>query len=432
MLYIKQKKDAPSIKSWIALIIITLFVASNCLQPSNSIVITTDDPMAKQFYDANDQYLFWFSSNRNIKKAKEWMVQIDSANQYGIVSDQLQVDQVSRVLSNKNWIEDVEEEKTDQQLTVLILNFIKELQEGNIHFDYDEVKVSRDSIYVDQLLNANPKELVSKMVARLDCKDQEYRVLKNYLNDSITKRDTLKYKSVIRAMNYRRYISVNEQPEYVLVNIPEAVAKYYNDNRLSMKMRAVLGKKRTPTPTIASHLTTIVTFPHWNVPRSIATKEILPKVQKDEIYLEQNNLAVVNAKGNEVEESELNWMDYTEKNFPYFFRQSTGARNALGVLKFDFQNPYSIYMHSTNSQSGFLKEKRFLSHGCIRLEKPIDLAKSLLRGKLNINELKTGKKDTESEKIELQQKVPVFIIYSPVSVEGNNVTFLPDVYGLIK
>jgi len=432
MLYIEQKKDAPSVKSWIALIIITLFVASNCLQPSNSIVITTDDPMAKQFYEANDQNLFWFSSNRNIKKAKEWIVQIDSTNKYGIVSDQLQIDQVRKVLSNKNWIENVEEEKTDQQLTVLILNFIKELQEGNIRFDYDEVNVSRDSSYIDQLLNANPKELVSKIVSRLDCKDQEYRILKNYLNDSITKRDTLKYKSVIRAMNYRKYISVNDQPEYIMVNIPEAVAYYYKDNSLKIEMRAVVGRKKSPTPTIASHINTIVTFPFWNVPRSIAVKEILPKVQKDEIYLEQNNLAVVNAKGIEVEESELDWLEYTEKNFPYFFRQSTGARNALGVLKFDFQNPYSIYLHSTNLQSAFQKDKRFLSHGCIRLEKPIDLATNLLHGILDVEELKTGKKDTESEKIELPQKVPVFIIYSLVSVEGNSVTFLPDVYGLIK
>ncbi len=125
-------------------------------------------------------------------------------------------------------------------------------------------------------------------------------------------------------------------------------------------------------------------------------------------------------------------MDYTEKNFPYYFRQSTGSNNALGVLKFDFKNPYSVYLHSTNSQSGFLRDDRLLSHGCVRLEKPIDLATSLLRGKLDIEELKIGKKDTESVNIELPQKVPVFIIYSLVSIEGNKVAFLPDVYGLIQ
>jgi murein L,D-transpeptidase YcbB/YkuD len=395
-------------------------------------VIHTDNPMAQQFYELNHQNSFWFASKKSTTKAKEWLVELESANKYGIVSEKTQIDFIRTALLNKNKITSSVRNGADQQLTALVLNFIKELQEGKVHFDYDEVTVARDSVYVNLLLNANPSETAKKMIARLDCKNTDYQVLRKFLNDSITQADTLKYKSVIKAMNYHRYFAVNGHSEYIVVNIPETMARYYRDSSLSIQMRTVVGRKKSPTPTIASYIATIVTFPFWNVPRSIAVKEILPKVQKDEIYLENNNLAVVDAKGVEVDDSELDWLEYTAKNFPYFFRQSTGARNALGVLKFDLQNPYSIYLHSTSLQSAFQKDYRFLSHGCIRLEKPIDLAKSLLRGKLDIEELKTGKKDTESKKIELPQKVPVFIIYSPVTVEGNNVTFLPDVYGLIK
>jgi len=103
----------------------------------------------------------------------------------------------------------------------------------------------------------------------------------------------------------------------------------------------------------------------------------------------------------------------------------------LGVLKFNFQNPFSIFLHSTGQQGAFAKDFRFLSHGCIRLEKPLDLAKALIPDKIDIKELKSGKKNTKSKIIELPHKIPVFIIYMPVKVNGKKVTFLKDVYGLI-
>ncbi len=197
-------------------------------------------------------------------------------------------------------------------------------------------------------------------------------------------------------------------------------------------MKSVVGKKKNSTPTIASYITDIVTFPFWNVPFSIASKELLPKVQKDESYLERNNFEVVDGKGNIVDDSDLNWADYTEKNFPYFFRESTGPNNSLGVLKFNLQNPFSIYLHDTNWKGAFAKDFRFLSHGCVRLEKPVELAELLVGDKIDTGALKSGKKDTESKTIMLVQKIPVFIIYLPVTVEGQKVTFLKDVYGLIR
>jgi murein L,D-transpeptidase YcbB/YkuD len=415
-----------------AVILLGSFVTISCQQQPVTMVITTTDTLVQKFYKANQKELFWFTSNRNSRKAAEWLSEIEAAQRYGIVSDQAQIDMIKSTLHKKSWIDNLLKEHTDQQVTGLVLHYLKQLQEGNSRFDYDEVRIPRDSVYVTQLLNAKRKRSVAEMIAQFDCKDQEYKVLKNYLNDSITGQDTLKYKSVIAAMNYRRYLTLNHHSERIVINIPEAMLRYYKDDVLNMEMRTVTGKKKNPTPTIASHLNTIVTFPFWNVPHSIAVKEILPLVQKDEIYLERNNLYVVNGMGITVEDSELNWDDYTAKNFPYYFRQSTGAKNALGVLKFDLQNPFSIYLHSTSSQSAFSKEYRFLSHGCIRLEKPIDLAQSLLGGKLDVEELKKGKKDTESEKIELPKKVPVFIIYSPAFVSENKVAFLPDVYGLIK
>jgi murein L,D-transpeptidase YcbB/YkuD len=314
----------------------------------------------------------------------------------------------------------------------LVLNFIKNLQEGSIHFDFDEVHIPRDSVYASQLLNSKRSESVLEMINRLDCKDDDYVAYKKFLKDSLTTTDLFKSKTIRLAMNYRRYLTLNSHSQYVVANIPATEVEYFQNDKSVLKMRSVAGKKKNPTPTIASYITDIVTFPFWNVPFSIASKELLPKVQKDETYLEQNNFEVVDADGNVVDDYDLNWADYTEKTFPYFFRESTGPNNALGMLKFNLQNPFSIYLHDTNSKWAFAKDYRFLSHGCIRLEKPVELAVLLAGDEIDVQSIKSGKEDTESKTITLAQKIPVFIIYLPVTIVGDKVTFLADVYGLIK
>jgi murein L,D-transpeptidase YcbB/YkuD len=394
--------------------------------------IVPEETIIQNFYLQNHQQLFWYSSVENQKRATEWLMMIETAGHLGIITDKTQSNKIRVALLSNNSLDSIYIEQRDRQISGLVLNFIKVLHEGNIKLDYDGVRISRDSIYINQLRNSKPQESVTEMVERLDCKDHEYLILKNFLNDSIKTIDSLKYKKIAVAMNYRRYFSVNRPPERIVVNIPETEVRYYQNDFLKLKMRAVVGKKMTPTPTIASFVTDVVTFPRWNVPHSIAVTEILPKVQLKENYLEQNNYEVVDAKGHVIDESILKWKSYDEKNFPYFFRQGTGSRNALGIIKFDLANPFSIFLHATSWQGAFTKDYRFLSHGCVRLEKPFVLADRLLNGEINIKKLKSGRKNTETKAIKLPHKVPVFIVYNPVIVDGKKVIFLPDVYGIIN
>jgi murein L,D-transpeptidase YcbB/YkuD len=104
----------------------------------------------------------------------------------------------------------------------------------------------------------------------------------------------------------------------------------------------------------------------------------------------------------------------------------------LGVLKFNLQNPFDVFLHSTSWKGAFDQKLRFLSHGCVRLQKPIELAQALLPDEIDVKELHSGKKNTESKTIKLPNKIPVFIVYVPVTVDGNKVTFLKDEYDLIK
>jgi murein L,D-transpeptidase YcbB/YkuD len=412
----------------IIFLLISCFAANSYTQET----AVQEDSLVQKFSAIADQNPFWLSTRKNIRRATDWLAEIESSEKLGLAPDKLQIDIIRSALHRRKTLGSVDKEQTDKQITNLVLHFLKDLQQGNITLDYDEVTVPRDAAYSNQLLKRKKRESVSELVARLDCKDPDYLVLKNFLHDSITVKDTLKYKEVVLAMNYRRYLTANHQPEYLIVNIPEAEACYYRNDKLFIKMRTVVGNKKTPTPTIASYITSIVTFPYWNVPHSIAINELLPKAQKNESYLEQNNFEVVDAKGNIIEDSELDLKEYNAKDFPYYFRQSTGAENDLGVIKFNLQNPFSIFLHSTSSTSSFTRDLRFLSHGCIRLEKPFELADALLRGKIDIAELRRGKKNTESETLQLLLKIPVFIIYVLVKVESGKVTFLRDVYGLIK
>lgn len=397
-------KIACSATKYFLVVLLGILFMLGCKQQHEPIKIVSEDAMVQQFYAINDSNQFWFSSNQNKKKANEWLNALDAANTLGLFSDKIQIEQARKALAN-NQIDSDLKDSTDQQITGLVLNFIKGLQEGNVHFDFDEVRITRDSVYANQLLNSKRGESVSKMIARLDCKDADYLLYKRFLNDSLASNDTLKSKTILLAMNYRRYLSLNDHTDYIIANIPETEVRYYRNRELALKMKSVVGKKKNPTPTIASYITDIVTFPFWNVPYSIASKELLPKVQKDESYLERNNFEVVDAKGNVVDDSDLHWEDYTEKSFLYFFRESTGPNNSLGVLKFNLNNPFSIYLHDTNSKGAFAKDYRFLSHGCVRLEKPIELAGLLAGKEIDGKAIKSGKADTESKIVQLVQKM---------------------------
>ena len=411
------------------IIIVSCFITTGLTQ-TNTI---HQDPSVQLFYAVNKSPIYWLSSQTNITRAEEWITAIEAAKDSGLVSRKIMTGKIRTAMLNKYTKDEQIREQIDSQITSAVLDFIKELQQIDVHFDYDEITTAtKDSVYVNQLLSSGNKGSVSKIVTEFLCQDHDYLVLKKFLQDSVPDKYSGKYKSIILSMNYLKYLSENKQSEYILVNIPETQLRYFRNNQLTLTMKTVVGKKKTPTPLLSSHITNIVTLPYWNVPFSIASKELIPKIQKDEKHLKQNNFEVIDAKGNTIDDSKLNWASYNETNFPYFFREATGPQNTLGVLKFNLQNPFSIYLHDTNAKSAFSRKYRFLSHGCIRLEKPIELASFLAEGQIDATALKNAKKDTEPKILKLAKKVPVFIVYMPVIVNDGKVVFLKDEYGLVK
>jgi murein L,D-transpeptidase YcbB/YkuD len=236
------------------------------------------------------------------------------------------------------------------------------------------------------------------------------------------------------SLNYWRWTGRLKEQEFILVNIPAATLRIVeSDSAKDISMRVIVGKTATQTPSFTSYITKVITYPYWNVPFSIATKEMLPKIRKRISYLDDNNLQVLDKTGKQVDPQRVDWNRYSEKYFPYKIRQSTGCDNSLGVLKFDLNSPYSIYLHDTNRKDLFAKGSRFLSHGCVRIEKPMVLAEFLLNQGLDsatIAALNKCIKDETPSEFKLKKRFPVLIFYMTADIDENgHLKFYNDVYG---
>ena len=239
------------------------------------------------------------------------------------------------------------------------------------------------------------------------------------------------------SLNYWRWTGRLVEREYILVNIPAARLQLINrDSIRELNMRVIVGKSATQTPSFTAYITQVIAYPYWTVPRDIAVKEMLPKIIKSKDYLEANNLQVLNNKGVEVDPSTIAWSTLGPNKFPYKIRQSTGCDNSLGVLKFDLNSPFFIYLHDTNRRDLFAKKDRFLSHGCIRLEKPMELANYILKDGLDsattakLNQCLHNETPTT---FKLDKKIPVLLFYMTADVDEHGwLRFYNDVYKLEK
>jgi L,D-transpeptidase YcbB len=227
-------------------------------------------------------------------------------------------------------------------------------------------------------------------------------------------------------MRWYRWLNCMRQKDYILLNLPANRLSYIEKGMEKFSCRVVVGKTTTPTPTLTSIIKQVIYYPYWNVPYSIAVKEMLPAIRRNADYLAKNHYEVLQG-GRPVDPSVINWWKYSAGNFPFDIRQLPGCYNALGRLKFDFENPFSVYLHDTNNKSAFLAGKRFFSHGCMRVEKPYELALAIgvKAEKVNMDSCLTSMKP---QIIPLANPVPVFVMYATVDVENGQLVWFEDAY----
>lgn len=238
--------------------------------------------------------------------------------------------------------------------------------------------------------------------------------------------------SLILNMERWRWIPKSLEPDYLMVNIPEFKLHVFEKGQEKITMKVIVGKTMNSTPIFSDKMEFVVLSPYWNVPMSIIQKELAPKLIADPAYLERLDMEVVTNKGDQVDPSTIDWGSVDEKTFKYTVRRRPGPKNDLGDVKFIFPNSNDIYLHDTPHDELFSQTSRDFSHGCVRVEKPIDLAEYLLRNVPGYNRSKIESVIAERQEkfVSLKQKLPVYLVYFTASADANgNVTFHKDLYG---
>jgi murein L,D-transpeptidase YcbB/YkuD len=225
-----------------------------------------------------------------------------------------------------------------------------------------------------------------------------------------------------------------EGDRYIHVNVPNFELNLMKDGNSIINMKIIAGKPKRPTPELYSKVQTIVLNPKWNVPRTIARKDIIPKMLKNPDYLTQENIKIYSSwkkDAYEINPSDINWLKASEYGFPYRMSQTPGNHNALGRVKFVFLNKDNVYLHDTPQKGLFAKIQRAFSSGCVRLERPFELVEYFIQESPTLTHEEINKKlsSGETQYIRIRNPIPIFITYITAWVDENGRThFREDVY----
>jgi murein L,D-transpeptidase YcbB/YkuD len=221
---------------------------------------------------------------------------------------------------------------------------------------------------------------------------------------------------------------------YIIVNIADFTLKLFADSQLRLSMPVIVGTRYRQTPVHSGRISFLELNPSWNVPPSIASKDIIPEVKKNPAYLKEQHLRVLRdwKSSEEIDPATIDWASLSPARFPYRFRQDPGPLNALGRVKFPYPNPYNLVLHDTPARGLFREDARAFSSGCIRLARPLELAAYLLQGTpLGSRESLTAAIAGEkTRRLAIPAPIAVYIVYMTAWVDrAGTIQFRPDVYG---
>ena len=249
--------------------------------------------------------------------------------------------------------------------------------------------------------------------------------------------------------------------KHIHVNVADMTLEAFRGDTLDIRMNVCVGKPpKNKTPLLSSKIYEIILNPTWTIPNSIIIKEISKIAVVDTNYFKRLNMKIFR-KGDEVHPKTVKWDLLSKTHQPYTIIQDSGAINALGRIKFNFSNKYSVYLHDTNTRSAFRRHNRAVSHGCVRVEKPLDLAyfclpevkdssnkkliekNDLLKDKIRYSiglkpktkigrdSLKQNSSGMKMEKLRLKTYIPIFLEYRTCFLNARSeVQFRNDIYQL--
>ena len=261
---------------------------------------------------------------------------------------------------------------------------------------------------------------------------------RNLIN-ALNSNDVEKFKRIAITLDRYKQLPEKMPEKYIWVNLPGYYLWMINADTVVFESKVICGKPETRTPLLTSEISDMITYPTWTVPTSIIVKQYLPKLKNNPNYISKIGLKLLNNKGEVVDPNSVNWSKYS-RGIPYKIMQGSGDNNSLGVIKFNFNNPYAVYLHDTNQRYLFKNASRALSHGCVRVQDWEKLAYYIANNDSLLSKRKDDLKYTtdsiknwialkERHRVDVVNHIPLYIRY--FSCEGKNgvVKFYDDIYG---
>lgn len=259
------------------------------------------------------------------------------------------------------------------------------------------------------------------------------------LVSALNSNDVEKFKRIAITLDRYKQLPAKMPEKYIWVNIPAYYLVLINDDTVVLESKVITGKPETRTPLLTSEISDIITYPTWTVPTSIIVKQYLPKLKNNPNYISRLGLKLVNGKGEVINPGSVNWSRYS-KGIPYRVVQGSGDNNSLGVIKFNFNNPYAVYLHDTNQRYLFKNASRALSHGCVRVQEWEKLAYYIADNDSILSKRKDSLRYTtdsikswiakkQNHRIDVKNHIPLYIRYFTCEGKNGVVKFYDDVYG---
>lgn len=261
---------------------------------------------------------------------------------------------------------------------------------------------------------------------------------KNLIN-TLNSNDVEKFKRIAITLDRYKQLPEKMPARYIWVNLPGYYLWMMNADTIVFESKVICGKPETRTPLLTSEISDIITYPTWTVPTSIIVKQYLPRLKNNPNYISKIGLKLLNNKGEIIDPNTVNWSRYS-RGIPYKVMQGSGDNNSLGVIKFNFDNPYAVYLHDTNQRYLFKNAARALSHGCVRVQEWEKLAYYIANNdsilstrkdslKYTTDSIKNWIAQKERRRIDVINHIPLYIRYFSCEGKKGVVKFYDDIYG---
>ncbi len=237
-----------------------------------------------------------------------------------------------------------------------------------------------------------------------------------------------------------RWVGRDSGDWFLIVNIPSFELQGIRNNNIEMSTPVIVGEQYSTkmTPVFSDRVRYVEFNPYWNVPKSIARREMLPELKKDPSYLKKKNIRLfegIGPAGPEIDSSAIDWAQVSPEQMDrYRLRQDPGPDNSLGTVELAFPNQFDVYLHDTPAKDLFQQPKRAFSHGCIRVARPQEVAAYVLGGEAkgwDEDRVKAVIAEGKSRIVHLESSLPIYILYHTAVVNPNNneLYFYNDIYG---